>query len=169
MHYLVTTTFQLGKSGKVTFELMIKCWHINISENRPWWSSGLSRQQCSHKLAAEDPGSNLAQGMSIWMNFYGQIYWINIILVPLPTHMKTTHRNHILAILPWEWTRVDLCCQTCNGWKVWSKGTTSMPKSVPSLVLDKVRQLLVSEVLNSNVIVQNVPNKSPSPELKKSY
>ena len=40
-----------------------------------------------------------------------------------------------------------------------------MPKSVPRLVLDKVRQVLISEVLNSNVLVQNVPNKSLSQEL----
>ena len=26
--------------------------------NRPWWPSGLSWQQCSRKLAAEDPGLN---------------------------------------------------------------------------------------------------------------
>ena len=37
-----------------------------------------------------------------------------------------------------------------------------MPMSVPHLVLDKVRLVLVSEVLNSNVLVQNVPNKSLS-------
>ena len=35
-----------------------------------------------------------------------------------------------------------------------------MPKSVPCLVLDKVRQVLVSEVLNFDVLFQNVPNKS---------
>ena len=40
-----------------------------------------------------------------------------------------------------------------------------MPKSVPHLVLDKVRQVFVSEVLNSNVLVQSVPNKSLSREL----
>ena len=40
-----------------------------------------------------------------------------------------------------------------------------MPKSVPRLVLDKVRQVLVSVVLNSNVLVQKVPNKSLSQEL----
>ena len=40
-----------------------------------------------------------------------------------------------------------------------------MPKSVPCLVLDKVRQVLVSEVFNSNVLVQNVPNKCLSQEL----
>ena len=40
-----------------------------------------------------------------------------------------------------------------------------MPKSVPHLVLDKVRQVLVSEVLNSNVYVQLVSNKSHSQEL----
>ena len=27
---------------------------------------------------------------------------------------------------------------TCNGWKVWSNRTTSVPRSVPRLVLDKV-------------------------------
>ena len=40
-----------------------------------------------------------------------------------------------------------------------------MPKSIPRLVMDKVRQVLVSEVLHSNVLVQNVPNKSLSQEL----
>ena len=40
-----------------------------------------------------------------------------------------------------------------------------MPKSVPRLVLDRVRQELVSEDLNSNVLVPNVPNKSLSQEL----
>ena len=40
-----------------------------------------------------------------------------------------------------------------------------MPKPVPSLVLDKVRQVFVSEVFNSNVLVQNVPNISLSQEL----
>ena len=40
-----------------------------------------------------------------------------------------------------------------------------MLKSVPCLVLDKVRQVFVSEVLNSNVLVRNVPNKSLSQEL----
>ena len=35
-----------------------------------------------------------------------------------------------------------------------------MPKSVPRLVVDKVRQVLQSEVLNSNVYVQLVPKKS---------
>ena len=40
-----------------------------------------------------------------------------------------------------------------------------MPKSVPRLVLDKVRQVLVSVVLNSNVLVLIVPNKSISQEL----
>ena len=49
----------------------------------------------------------------------------------------------------------------CNGWKVWSNGTTSVPR----LVLDKVRQVLVAEVPNSNVYVQLVPNKSHSQEL----
>ena len=38
----------------------------------------------------------------------------------------------------------------CNGWKVWSNGTTSVPKSVPRLVLDKVRQVIKSEVLISH-------------------
>ena len=46
-----------------------------------------------------------------------------------------------------------------------SNGTTSMPKSVPRLVLDKVRLVFVSEVVHSNVLVQNVPNKSLSQEL----
>ena len=31
--------------------------------NRSWWPSSLSRQQCSHKLAAEDPGSNPRSGL----------------------------------------------------------------------------------------------------------
>ena len=38
-------------------------------------------------------------------------------------------------------------------------------KSVPCLVVDKVRQVFVSEVLYSNVYVQQVPNKSHSQEL----
>ena len=40
-----------------------------------------------------------------------------------------------------------------------------MPKSIPHLELDKVRQVLVSEVLNSNVLAQNVHSKSLSQEL----
>ena len=42
----------------------------------------------------------------------------------------------------------DSCLETlskCNGWKVCVNGTTSVPKSVPCLVLDKVRLLSVSE------------------------
>ena len=38
----------------------------------------------------------------------------------------------------------------CNGWKVCANRTTSMPKSVPHLVLDKVRLVFMSGVLNSN-------------------
>ena len=57
----------------------------------------------------------------------------------------------------------------CNGWKVWSKWTTSEPKSIPRLVLDKVKQVLVTEVLNSNFFVQNVPNKSLSQEINKFW
>ena len=37
-------------------------WYFNSdyrSDNWPWWLSGLSRQQCPHKLMAEDPGLNL--------------------------------------------------------------------------------------------------------------
>ena len=52
-----------------------------------------------------------------------------------------------------------------KGGRFRSNGITNLPKSVPRLVLDKVRQVLVSEVLNSNVLVQNVPNKSLSQEL----
>ena len=44
-----------------------------------------------------------------------------------------------------------------------------MPKSVPCLVLDKVRQELISEDLNSNVLAPNVPNKSFSQELDNVY
>ena len=40
-----------------------------------------------------------------------------------------------------------------------------MPKSIPHLVLGKVRQVLVTEVPNSDVLVQNVHNKSLSQEL----
>ena len=36
--------------------------YIQINQDatgrRQWWSSSLSRQQCSHKSAAEDPGMN---------------------------------------------------------------------------------------------------------------
>ena len=44
-----------------------------------------------------------------------------------------------------------------TGGRFGSNGTTSAPKSVPCLVLAKVRQVLVSEVVNSNVLVQIVP------------
>ena len=44
-----------------------------------------------------------------------------------------------------------------------------VPKSVPCLVLDKVRQELISENLNSNVLAPNVPNKSFSQELNNVY
>ena len=37
-----------------------------------------------------------------------------------------------------------------------------MPKSIPRLVLDKIRLLIVSVVFYSNVYVQLVPNKSHS-------
>ena len=40
----------------------------------------------------------------------------------------------------------------CDGWKVWSNGTTSVPKSVPRFVLDKVRQVPESEVHDSNIL-----------------
>ena len=53
----------------------------------------------------------------------------------------------------------------CTGWKVWSNGTTSVLKSIPRLVLAKVRQVLVSVDLNFNVLIQNVPNKSLLQEL----
>ena len=41
----------------------------------------------------------------------------------------------------WDYTRLnpELEYTICNGWKVWSNGTTSMPKSIPRLMLDKVR------------------------------
>ena len=39
---------------------------------------------------------------------------------------------------------------TCKGWKVWLNGTTSVPKSVPRFVLDKVGLLFVSE--NKSII-----------------
>ena len=38
------------------------------------------------------------------------------------------------------------CKYVCNGWKVWSNGTTSLPKSITRLVLDKVREVFVAEV-----------------------
>ena len=40
----------------------------------------------------------------------------------------------------------------CNGWKVWSNGTTSMPKSIPRLLVYKVR--LVSVAFDSSFYVQ---------------
>ena len=40
-----------------------------------------------------------------------------------------------------------------------------MPESVPRLVVDKVKLVLVSVVFISSVYVQQVPNKSQSQEL----
>ena len=40
---------------------------------------------------------------------------------------------------------------SCNGWMVWSNGTTSLPESVPRFVLDKVRLVPVIQVLASKV------------------
>ena len=48
--------------------------------------------------------------------------------------------------------------------EVYSNGTTSVPYSVPHLVVDKVRLVLVSVVFISSVYVQQVPNKSHSQE-----
>ena len=42
-----------------------------------------------------------------------------------------------------------------------------MPKSVPRLLVDKVKLVFFSEVFYSNVYVQQVPNKSHSLELNK--
>ena len=55
----------------------------------------------------------------------------------------------------------------CNGWKVWSNGTTCMPKSIPRYVVDKVRfvcsDLRYSAPMSMSEI--KVPNKSLSHEL----
>ena len=48
-------------------------------------------------------------------------------------------------------------------------GTTSVHKSVPRFVLDKVRQVSKSEVLYSYVLIQNVSNKSLSQELNNFF
>ena len=45
-------------------------------ENRLWWPSGLIRQQCSYKLAGEDPGLNPAQDDFRFM----KKYWIKNVL-----------------------------------------------------------------------------------------
>ena len=39
----------------------------------------------------------------------------------------------------------DNCTSKCNGWKVRWNGTTTVPKSVLRYVVDKVRQVLISE------------------------
>ena len=46
-------------------------------------------------------------------------------------------------------------------------GTTSMPKSIPRLVLEKVRLLSISESILQCSYSRKVPNKSPSHELNK--
>ena len=67
-----------------------------------------------------------------WFDAYVNLYWyLLIVLVSIQTQFK------------------------CNRWKVCLKGTTSVPKSVPRLVLDNVRQVLVSEVLNSNILMRS--------------
>ena len=73
----------------------------------------------------------------------------------------------------YKFTSAYLClAHRCNGWKVWSNGTTNMPKSIPRLVLDKVRQELVSEdntlfviICNQNTYCEGHSRGNP-PELK---
>ena len=55
----------------------------------------------------------------------------------------------------------------CNWWKVWSNGTTSMPKSIPRLVLDKVRFLCSDLRLLSPVLCLKL--KSPIKVFHKSW
>ena len=52
-----------------------------------------------------------------------------------------------------------------------TNGTTSMPKSVPSLIVDKVKLLYSSEMflIQSILFYIKVPNKSLSQELKMFY
>ena len=47
-------------------------------------------------------------------------------------HHNIEHRCYIPIL-------IFVSCHICNGWKVCSNRTTSVPKSVPGLVLDKVR------------------------------
>ena len=65
--------------------------------------------------------------------------------------------------LPWSCglTRQYLC----NGWKVWSNGTTSVPKSVPRLLVDKVRIIHICGFWLQFLCSIKVPNKSLSQEL----
>ena len=55
----------------------------------------------------------------------------------------------------------------CNGWKVWSSSTTSVPKSIPRFVLDKVRFYVPiwGFYLQFFMFRMKVPNKSLSQEL----
>ena len=40
---------------------------VTVRLNRLWWPSGLSCQQYSHKLAAQDPGLNPTRGKCLRM------------------------------------------------------------------------------------------------------
>ena len=53
----------------------------------------------------------------------------------------------------------------CNGWKVWSNGTTSVPKSVPRSLVDKVRIIRICGFWLQFLCSIKVPNKSLSQEL----
>ena len=58
----------------------------------------------------------------------------------------------------------QVVAEQLNLWKVWSNGTTSLPKSVPRVVLDKVR-LVCSDLRCSTPMYMSeikVPNKSLS-------
>ena len=70
--------------------------------------------------------------------------------------------NSIVITINFDMTQHNIYV---TGGRFESRGTTSLPKSVLRFVLDKARQVLVSEVFNSNVLVPNVPNKSLSQEL----
>ena len=61
--------------------------------NRLWWPSGLSCQQCSHKLAAEDLGLNPAQGRETVLNLIQMLD--NLIYQPNITF--TSSMNRILG------------------------------------------------------------------------
>ena len=50
----------------------------NQIKTRPWWPSGLSHQQWSHKLAAVDSFSNPAQAWGLLDEFIIEMYVMHI-------------------------------------------------------------------------------------------
>ena len=83
-------------------------------------------------------------------------------VAPLPEPGMEMWPVTVLGLL-----KYNFCIHKCNGWNVWSNGTTREPKFISHLVLDKVRFCVLAEVsISSFVFKIKVPNKSLSHEFK---